>query len=299
MKNSVYVLIAAILVGVAFAALGQGSDYSRDLGRRRRRRRRSKRAVKRNANNPAVCYKILDNWWQTRLSQKYRDNLVPMDAMCANFDGELDACDHAGSQARSEVAAELFGNGTDKYKEAIAARCTIVGADSERCIANFCNYDNVGSCTVQDTAGLCVWFTENDLKTVNPVYKKRHGYELKIKGCYRNPCNLGGWGSISDETCKAQSIKGVYECVRCEGKNDGLLNGKKMGCQVNTVKTKAYCAHVHPDEKEAPRATIYQLKSNPKCQCSVAYTACRQIIDNDKKQPIQSRAYKRSFPDAS
>ncbi len=37
------------------------------------------------------------------------------------------------------------------------------------------------------------------------------------RGCYRNPCNQPGYGKLSDATCAAKGVPGLFTCTWCKG----------------------------------------------------------------------------------
>lgn len=223
-----------------------------------------------NTGNHPVCYQIRDMWWDTRLALKMQSDMVSFDKICSKFDHQTTACNIRSSRA----------NDPNLTPEERNAPCTMVGAKSRRCISNPCNHLNEGSCTVQDTQGICVWLTKEMVPIMNKYYAERGWDLIPGKGCFRNPCQLNGYGRAIDD-CPKRSIPGLFNCTWCKGSGDPLLVNLGMGCQIaNSPITKAECANVN--SKGVPRGSIIQAISNQVCQCSVDYYMCQRVFTSSR-----------------
>jgi hypothetical protein len=170
------------------------------------------------------------------------------------------------------------------------AFCTNMGAHSpDVCHGNPCNSLNSNHCTLQDTSGRCQWFTSAMISQTN-AHRMREGKPLMptTAGCYRNPCNMPGYGKLSDATCAANGVPDLFVCTWCKGgSSDPKLNGKGMGCQQVVPTSTAECASVN--NPSVARSLIFQLKSNSRCQCSAAYPLCSIMVGNDREGKIWSK----------
>lgn len=229
--------------------------------------------------NHAVCYQILDQWWDDRLAQKVRGSVNEMDALCEVWNGNPSQCNN-----RTE---RMMRSGISQAH--MDAFCTSVGAHSPGvCQANPCNSLNSNHCTLQGTSGQCQWFTSAMISATNK-HRKTQGWSQMptTAGCYRNPCNQPEYGKLSDATCEANGVPNHFTCTWCKGgSSDPKLNGKGMGCQQIVPTSTAACAPVN--STGVRKESIFQLKSNSKCQCSVDYPLCKLLVD-DKKEDWKPR----------
>ena len=225
-----------------------------------------------------VCYQINDLWWDTRLALKLQQANTALDVICSKFDHQTTACNLRSSRA----------NDPNLTPEERNAPCTMVGAHSRKCVGNPCNHFNQGECTVQDTQGICVWIEKDMVPVMNKYYAQRGWDPIPGWGCYRNPCNIPGWGKAIDD-CPKRSIPGLFECTWCKGSGDAILVGKGMGCQAsNLLTSKATCAYVN--SKGVARGSIIQSVQNSRCQCSVDFPMCNQVFTSSRS------AYKFRYP---
>lgn len=222
------------------------------------------------ASHP-VCYKILNTWWNTREAQKTRSIINTMDQDCSVFTGTPDPCNK--KTTRGGIAGL-----TPAQK---VASCTMVGAHNSRCIGNPCNSLNTGDCSIQQTQGQCFWITKENLPKINAYYVSQGIAALPTHGCYRNPCNLPGYGK-QDQECPTKSIPGVLECTWCKGGGDPLLLGEGMGCQMTIDTTQSLCAPVNSNG--VPKSSVMERVVNARCQCSTDYTICDMIVSNTRSQ---------------
>jgi len=223
-----------------------------------------------------VCQEISDTWWQSRVEYINAAKKGPVNKqqeICQNFKKDKEVCNNKNSAERKAFVDNLInknkikGNQRESYNK---AACVVEAAGSKGCTANPCNQYNAGDCTIQNTAGLCVWYTKDEVKKANNYFKKNKQPERKIPGqhgCYRNPCN--GEGQLTngkaEDVCPTRQ-NGVYQCTYCKGFS-------KMGCQiVNSAKTKAKCANVN--DGIVKDNTIYNIKGQNKCQCSTESLFC-------------------------
>ncbi|GBG34233.1 Hypothetical Protein FCC1311_104572 [Hondaea fermentalgiana] len=194
-----------------------------------------------------VCYEILDAWWSDREALKVGDELNEMDSTCSQFTDYPDACNNARARTRDVIGTTLYDRIKDNEEE-LRTPCTMVGAKSKRCIGNPCNQYNLGTCTVQETQGQCFWYTKEMVKEVNKYYDEHPDIEprkIPGHGCYRNPCNLPGEGT-------------VFQCTYCKGPGDRCLKKRGMGCQMTKAATEAECAPIN--EPIIPKYSIYQRR---------------------------------------
>jgi len=215
-----------------------------------------------------VCYDILNSWWPVRKAEKdAQHDSTALDKKCAYFNGQPDLCNKKSTRASAGVPAE--------YQD---LACTMIGAHNHTCVSNKCNSMNTGDCTLQDTAGECVWYTAQQVKETNAFWKANGSDErLASHGCYRNPCNRPGYGKITKETCASFSTD-RFKCTWCTGY--GRFKHEGMGCQIRKhAKTTAECAFVNkfpPNE----RSLIVQSVTNRTCQCNKAYSLCADLVDS-------------------
>ena len=212
------------------------------------------------ASHP-VCYQIKDLWWSGRLAQKTRADIVGLDAICSKWDNKPDLCNIRSLRAGDQSLTPAERN----------APCTMVGAHNRRCMSNPCNHFNTGDCNVQSTQGQCIWITKEMVPIFNKFYAQRGADLLPGYGCYRNPCNMPGYGRAIDE-CPGRSLPGYYECTWCKGSGDPELVGLGMGCQHVEPLTKSTCAYVN--SPGVRKASIIQRIVNQRCQCSVDMYMC-------------------------
>lgn len=224
-----------------------------------------------NLKSHPVCYKILDTWWNTREAQKTRSVINTMDQDCSVFTGMPEPCNVRSSRGSISGLTPAQKN----------AFCTMVGAHSSRCIGNPCNHLNTGDCTIQQTQGQCMWVTKENLPKINDFYVSRGISPLPTHGCYRNPCNLPGYGK-QDQECPTKSIPGILDCTWCKGSSDPLLIGKGIGCQMTIDTTTSLCAPVN--NNEVMKSSIMQRIVNSRCQCSADYTMCNLLVSNSQSE---------------
>jgi len=239
--------------------------------------------------NHPVCYEVLKTWWPVRIEDKTRAAINTMDTDCDVFTNNEQACNNKSQRPAVDGQGNPY---TDAQKN---AACTMVGAHNKRCIGNPCNSFNIGTCTIQDTAGQCVWFAKDSPEfAAYQKWRTNNGLDQVAGfGCYRNPCNQPGLDqNIKTNQCAARSMPGKngWECTWCAGvlnnKNDPLLFGQGMGCQLTTPTTKAVCAPVSNSAVSKP--SVMQAISNSNCQCSTDYTWCAQAVD-DARSTFKSR----------
>jgi hypothetical protein len=219
--------------------------------------------------NDAACAVIKDLWWDLRQWDIIRNTTVNMDDDCARFKGSKRACE--STSERDQYPSLTAGQKT--------AMCTMVGGHSDRCIANSCNQLNEGSCTVQDTGGLCIWWEPAELAKLNTYYSSI-GSKMRYKGrgCYRNPCNAAGTGKITSGQCEDMSVPDVIQCTYCSGGKDPSLAGLGIGCQSTMVKTEAGCAPINLQTSGLPKSSIYVSSKDPSCQCSNLFPFCSDRV---------------------
>ena len=97
-------------------------------------------------------------------------------------------------------------------------------------------------------------------------------------GCYRNPCNMPGYGKQQD-ACPLRSAEGLFTCTWCQGAGDAVLLGRGMGCQMTIPVTGAGCA---PVNDFVDQATVMVAVANPRCQCTTATALCKKIVDDSR-----------------
>jgi hypothetical protein len=231
------------------------------------------------ARSPAVCYEILGSWWGAREEQIRRGVVNDWDRVCVAFKGLPTVCNVRGA-ARAAAYELVRAPGAANLTAAQAdTPCNTLGAHSDKCIGNICNSYNTGLCTLQGTAGLCLWHTKEDAVAF--------GVEF---GCHRNPCHRGGEGKIPAARCAKRGVPGLVDCVYCKGPGDKLLAGKGMGCQRAQAASRAQCAPVnHPD---VDRASIWWKKAEARCQCSDNGLFCVDELRSTNS------AFSRRFPGA-
>jgi hypothetical protein len=216
-------------------------------------------------NNP-VCAIIKDLWWDLRQWDIIRNSTVVMDDDCATFNGDKRACESLSERAG-------YSSLTPSQKSAM---CTMLGGHSDKCIANSCNQLNEGSCTVQDTGGLCIWWKESDVLRLNAHHTKiGSSTRYKGRGCYRNPCHAAGTGKMSNKQCEDNSVPGLIQCTYCSGGKDPSLARLGIGCQATMVKTEADCAPINLEASRLPKSSIFVSNKNPNCQCSNLFPFCQ------------------------
>ena len=224
--------------------------------------------------NAAVCYDILDSWWKERHVQINHGIANQWDSTCSKFNGIPSVCNIRGP-SRKIAYSSVFSNGTLTDTEAITP-CNMLGAHSPVCAGNICNHYNTGSCTLQETGGLCNWVTKENAVRFNLEY-----------GCQRNPCHLGGMGGVSDATCIARGVPGFAACTYCKGPGDPQLEGEGMGCQQIVLTTTAVCAPVN--NKIVPKSTIWWKIADKRCQCSDDSLVCQSAMS------VQDNTYKKRY----
>ena len=111
--------------------------------------------------NHQSCYDILDNWWYNRVDRISRGHENIWDKVCEYFNGDRNACIHKGI-----ARIDYFNNGDITADEMNKVPCVMLGAHSDHCVSNPCNHYNTGHCTIQETAGLCNWYTKKRPKSM-------------------------------------------------------------------------------------------------------------------------------------
>jgi hypothetical protein len=222
------------------------------------------------ANDP-VCMQIYEAWWPLRQEQKKKAfDSTTLDGLCASFNNDADACNKVNARPAN----------TPSEKKDI--RCQMIGAHNKTCIGVPCFDLNTGDCTLQATAGECVWLTNANVKAENAFFKKNNDpRKYAGHGCYRNPCNAPGYGKLSASTCENFSTS-QYKCTWCKGK--GVLRGEGMGCQIkNKISTTAECAPINnysPEDKQY----IMEEKSNKNCQANTRFNLANEIVNQRSGQ---------------
>lgn len=227
-------MVKVLNLSLAAAALGlANAENLRDSVQQSLRASATK---KKNSANDPMCYEILDDWWDTRVTLNDIVTTTDFDFMCDLYTGpdqlNTDACNSRNSDSRAQFITEN-PSVTDEYTESemLDVPCSMIGtgngaAAGRKCVSNNCNQLNTGDCTLAKTGGNCVWWTQDDIDAINDY----RGYNsLSGHGCYRNPCNMPGEGQASED-CPNQS-NGVLECGWCYGSGDDYLKGLGMGCQ--------------------------------------------------------------------
>ncbi|GBG25617.1 Hypothetical Protein FCC1311_018362 [Hondaea fermentalgiana] len=264
--------VLVLVVAVAYAEAGRK--------RRRRRRRRSRSRSSSTSSNVTLnhpsCYAIKDSWWQSREDRVDQQATVDAwDVTCANFDGDKAACAGMGTAARGSYLEDQIITASELQ----TTPCVYLGGGSTRCVGNPCNHLNNARCTLQETNGLCNWFTKAEAK--------KYGLEY---GCQRNPCHIqGAGGSVTDDTCESRGIEGFIECTNCRGAIDPKLRGLKMGCQRVDVTSTAQCAPINDGTRAL--SSIMRLTTQKRCQCSTESPICMEMVSQ------RSSGYERRFPD--
>ena len=262
-------VVVAALVGSASAqdgglcgeaAMATTSDEARQLGA---------------PKNHAVCYTIADTWWGTREAQKTRASVTNTDDLCAAWDNQPELCNQISARA-----------GLTGYTAAqLSALCSTVGAHDQRCLANPCNNLNTGDCTLQSTQGQCTWWWGKNFTDYNTFLVSKGLTPLPVHGCYRNPCNMPGYGK-QQTACPLRSAEGLFTCTWCQGAGDKVLLGRGVGCQMTVPTTSAGCAPVNSPNVQ--KSSIMQSIAKNTCQCSMNYAACAQIV-NDSRAAFKPR----------
>jgi hypothetical protein len=162
-----------------------------------------------NSNNDPVCQEILGAWWSNRASVEAAAN----PGRCKMFQGDRAACTKQTRQAR----LTFIQSGKLTLPEALALKCQLISGD--KCVENFCNPMTPAACSLQATAGYCIYNTAQAAADFNLG-----------EGCRINPCNAPGL-SLDDNTCQDRGIPGYFECTYCSAVRDSSLKGKGMGCQ--------------------------------------------------------------------
>ena len=218
--------------------------------------------------NHPICLEIYNSWWPERRAEKSaQHDSTSLDKKCAFFNGQPDLCNVRGIRASAGVPAE--------YQD---LACTMIGAHNHTCVSNKCNSLNTGDCTLQGTAGECVWYTAQQVKETNAFWKANgHNDHLPGHGCYRNPCNRPGYGKLTKETCASFSTD-RFTCTWCKG--TGKLKGEGMGCQISeSPQTTAECSFVN-NFPANERSLIVQSVTDNTCQCNKAYSLCADLVDS-------------------
>lgn len=223
------------------------------------------------AKNHEVCYQIAGSWWGNRLAEKTRAQITAADAVCDVWSGRPAFC--------NSVAARATTSGYTT--EQLTMPCTTVGAHDKRCIANPCNSYNTGSCTLQATAGQCVWFDGEALAKYNSHLSSIGQQPLKSHGCFRNPCSapLTGMGR-QIAACPGYSVPGLIQCIWCVGGGDAVLEGLGVGCQMTTPTTDAACAPVN--SQGVPKQSVMMSTANNRCQCDSRYPFCAAQVAQER-----------------
>ena len=162
-----------------------------------------------NPNNEPVCQEILGAWWSNRASVEAAAN----PGKCKMFQGDRAACMKQTRQAR----LDYIKSGDLTLAEAKTIKCQLISGD--KCVENFCNPLTPAACSLQATAGYCIYNTAQAAADFNLG-----------EGCRINPCNAPGL-SLDDTTCQDRGIPGYFECTYCSAVRDTSLKGKGMGCQ--------------------------------------------------------------------
>ena len=226
--------------------------------------------------NAGVCYDILDSWWKERHNQINHGVVNQWDSTCSKFNGMPSVCNVRGTARRIAYGNSTHASSIGLTEAEIITPCNMLGAHSPICAGNICNHYNTGSCTIQETGGLCNWVTKEDAVRFKLEY-----------GCQRNPCHQGGMGAISDATCLARGVPGFATCTYCKGPGDPRLEGQGMGCQRIVLTTTAVCAPVN--NPIVPKSTIWWKIKNNRCQCSDDSLVCRSDMG------IQDNTYKKRY----
>lgn len=208
------------------------------------------------------CFQILQTWWKERIDHPFPQSI--WDITCKKFNNDRQACVY-------KKRDYYFKKGIINEYERDSVSCLILGAHSKKCISNPCSHYNIGKCTIQQTGGLCNWFTKKEAKKYNLQY-----------GCHTNPCHIGGLGKTSSKNCIERGIPGFINCTYCSGKK---LKGKGMGCQRTDVTTSSQCAPVNSGIP--PKNTIYRHISKKNCQCTNINSFCKIDINNGNYVPIK------------
>lgn len=249
---------------VALATLGLAQTSASNTGLRSQ----VQNLLKQGSGSETTCDEINSSeWWAERKGMvSYDQSATALDQICEQWNNNADYCNYK-SMRPSGLPADVQN-----------AACVMVGANIPKCIANPCNFYNTGDCTLQSTAGLCVWFTKEDIQKVNQVYAAQGIPLMPGHGCYRNPCNYPGYGKASKNSCglAKNSVPGVFNCMWC-----AKMGG--MGCQLkqwqdtSALQTGALCAPV--GDKTVPQ--IYEqdgTKGENACQCSRYYSSCNNLL---------------------
>lgn len=242
----------AALFGDMVAAVGELSEGARAAREAR-------------AKNHDVCYQIAGSWWGTREAQKTRAQITAADAVCDVWTNQPEQC--------NSVTARVGMTGYTIQE--LTMPCTTVGAHDKRCVSNPCNSYNTGSCTLQSTAGQCVWFEGEALTKYNAFLAANGETPLATHGCYRNRCNLPGLGKQT-AACPGRSVPGLFECTWCTGAGDAVLDGLGVGCQMTVPTTTAICAPVN--SPNVPKAAVMMNTANNRCQCDARFPFCAQQV---------------------
>mmetsp|Transcript_16169 Transcript_16169/g.31269 ORF Transcript_16169/g.31269 Transcript_16169/m.31269 type:complete len:297 (+) Transcript_16169:69-959(+) len=228
-------------------------------------------AAQKRPNHP-VCSEIAgeNGWWESRqnLTIDYAtidEQTTVLDTYCFNYSDDPEAC-------RSKSAR---GNYTDLSTDALNAACTMLGSSNRTCVGNPCNQYNTGECTLQETAGRCVWLTSEDVSLANKYFGEKI---YAGHGCYKNRCHAQavGKGKITDELCESFSIPPIFNCTYCKSTKSYDIAGTRMGCQMTQLTTEAVCAPVSPNAVSS--SSIWQTAEDPRCQCSDEYPLCAQAV---------------------
>uniref|UniRef100_A0A7S2RIP8 Uncharacterized protein n=1 Tax=Mucochytrium quahogii TaxID=96639 RepID=A0A7S2RIP8_9STRA len=219
--------------------------------------------VEQSTNNP-VCDEILNSdWWAERKAEGNLDSVTVIDTMCATYTGNPTACNDKNSRTSEE-----FPNAS---QATLDAACTMVGANSDTCVGNVCNFLNNGNCTLQNTQGTCIWYTSDDLEHVNTAYAAQNRSNITNQGCYRQPCNLPGQGGAGKDICVDQGVPPLFGCTWCS------ISGQGMGCQMTNISTSAECEYV-TSSSGVPTGSLYHLAENDRCECSITYDICNENV---------------------
>jgi hypothetical protein len=196
-----------------------------------------------------------------------------MDTDCQAWDQQPNYCNSKAARV-----------GLTGYTSAqMNALCSTVGAHDKRCLANPCNSLNTGDCTVQGSQGQCVWWWGKNYTEYNKFLVSQGRDPLPSHGCYRNPCNMPGYGK-QQAACPLRSAKGLFTCTWCRGAGDPTLEGLGVGCQMTVPTTGASCAPVN--NKAVSKPSVVMSVSNKRCQCSTDYAVCQALVDDSRSSWI-------------
>jgi hypothetical protein len=261
--------------------------------------------------NSQICYDILDAWWDRRVELNAWINnddgtVSQSDELCGLFSGDgniyTDGCNSRNDDDRAALIAQLKLDDTIDGIDMHNIPCIMTGTNvspenGRRCVSNYCNQLNDGTCDLRSSGGNCVWWTQNDINKINSAT----GNSMRGlgHGCYRNPCNMPGEGQQS-EVCPDRG-NGIFECTWCYGSKDGVkdskLFGQGMGCQstlqedwdrnVNT-NTAPINSNVIPDNQIM--SVVKNGRTNRNVVCGSASRLCAFNMANAGTASVASEA---------